>query len=141
MKPVKSSRDNGSTEFKSNGSSKCVPFSRLDFVKSIDAGELAIQNSNIFSSPEQTSPASHVNRRIQPVRPDREANTESVDKDSAVNVSTPPITQVSIGSPAQSDVPTMTSWDEWDDPSDTVCRFDPMAASEDVLVVHYDPVL
>ena len=92
-------------------------------------------------SPKQTPTASHLNSRVQPVEPAREADTESVGKDYAVNVSTPPITHVSIGSPAQSDVPTMTSWDEWDDPSDTVCQFDPMAGSADVLVVHYDPLL
>ena len=92
-------------------------------------------------SPKQTPTTSLLNSRIQPVEPARKAGTESVGKDYAVNVSTPPITHVSIGSPAQSDLPTMTNWDEWDDPSDTGRQFDPTAGSADIFVVHYDPLL
>src|ERR1700738_2625795 len=37
-------------------------------------------------------------------------------------------------SPTRSDLTTTTSWDEWDEPSDSVFCFDPMKAAEDRLV-------
>jgi hypothetical protein len=147
-----SSHGNATFGKKANGNTKGVLSNGLDFIKPLDVGMLP---QSLRGPPKvlpayaskQTPASPKMKGRVQPRgKWDSESDTEPADKEYVIAVSTPPtrhdmLPHIAIGSPAQSDVPTMTSWDEWDGPSESLWRCDPMVMTSDGLVVHYDSLL
>jgi len=142
---------NGKIGIKGKNINKGALSGGFDFIKTADIGErpqslLAPACLSVVSSPEQTPISLQMKWQIHSEQWNSESGTGSAEKEYNTNIRTPPthhdmLPLVAIGSPAQSDVPTLTSWDEWDRDSESVWQFDPMAAIGDGVVVHYDSLL
>lgn len=120
----------------------------LDLTKAIITGELSqspatAAKAAISTSQPQIPSAPQLKWWNQPTMVETKLATDPGNNEHIAGITTPPVRHderqdLGIGSPTRSDLTVLTSWDEWDEPSDSVRCFDPMIVAEDRLAVQYD---
>jgi hypothetical protein len=150
--PATSDLDNtGVKDIRPNNSVASECFGYLDLTNATVTGVLpqsqpSAAEINRSTARDQPTSAPQSKRRNQLTNEETESPTDRGDKEQIIGLTPPPFhhddgQNLGIGSPIRSNLKTMTSWDEWDEPPDFVCCFDPMKAAENRLAVQYDSLL
>lgn len=141
----------GGKDIRANNGTTSECSSHLDLTNAAITGELPRSQPTAaeitsFTPRDQIHSAPQSKWRNQLTNAETASPTDPGDNEHIAGITTPPFhhdygQDLGTGSPTRSDLTTMTSWDEWDEPSDSVCRFDPMKAAADRLAVQYDSLL